>query len=99
MSEHRLLRRQRIYIPAVSINRATLKHSWIRVLVATLDEPEQICGVARRIGYTGKQEDALALYRLKIKQGHGHPTVTLPGIYIIDDGLFQDYEEWKQKQG
>ncbi len=96
MREHASLSPQHIYIPAVPITRATMKHSWHRLPVATSAAPEQICGEARRIGYTGKSASDLALYRLKIKMGHGLPTTTLPGLYIIDDGVFQDYEQWQQ---
>jgi hypothetical protein len=84
------------YIPAVAIQRATLKHSANRLAVATDTAPGQICGEARRIGYTGKGENDLALYRLKIKPGQGQPTTTLPGLYIIEGGQFLDYEQWKQ---
>ena len=88
---------QRIYIPLVAIERATQKHSWSRLPVAVASKPDHACGEARRIGYTGREEHDLALYRLKIKPG-GLPTMTLPGIYIIDEGMFQDYEEWKASQ-
>jgi hypothetical protein len=97
MKEQPLLERQHIYIPAIAITRATLKHSWNKLPVATTTAPEQVCGEARRIGYTGKGENDLALYRLKIRPGHGLSTVTLPGIYIIENALFQDYEDWKRR--
>lgn len=96
--KHVLLREQRTYIPVVAIERATLKHSWNRIAVALASEPERVCGEARRIGYTGRDEHALALYRLKIKPGGGLSTTTLPSMYIIDAGIFQDYEEWKRRQ-
>ena len=83
---------QHTYIPAIAITRATLKHSWNKVPVATVAAPEQVCGEARRIGYTGKLDSDSALYRLKIKQGKGLPTVTLPELYIIENGMFQEYE-------
>jgi hypothetical protein len=83
---------QYTYIPAIAIQRATLKHSWNKVPVATVAAPEQVCGEARRIGYTGKLDSDSALYRLKIKQGKELPTVTLPGLYIIENGMFQEYE-------
>ncbi len=87
---------QNHYIPAIAIQRATLKHSVNRLAVATSAAPKQICGEARQVGYTGKSENDLALYRLKIKPGEGQSTVTLPGFYIVEGGLFLDYEEWKQ---
>ncbi|GHO93501.1 hypothetical protein KSF_035490 [Reticulibacter mediterranei] len=98
MREQILLERPHIYIPAIAIMRATFKHSWNKIPVATTAAPEHVCGEARRIGYSGKDENDLALYRLKIRPGRGLPTVTLPGIYIIENGLFQDYEDWKRSQ-
>lgn len=95
MSEHILLERPHTYVPIIAITRATLKHSWSKIPVATAIVPDQICGEARRIGYAGKDENDLALYRLKIRPGRGLSTVTLPAIYIIEDGIFQDYEDWK----
>jgi hypothetical protein len=98
MKQNLLLSSQQTYIPAIMISRATLKYSWSRLPVATNLAPEETCGKAIRIGYTGRLDNDLALYRLKIKQGNGLPTVTLPNIYIIEEGLFLDYEQWKQSQ-
>lgn len=93
MARDLLLQPQQTYIPAVAITRATLKHSWGRIPVATSVEPETVCGEARRIGYTGKGENDLALYRLKIKPNKGVPTMTLPSVYIVDNGTFTEYEQ------
>ncbi len=97
MKERVSLSDQHIYIPSVAIIRATLKYSANKLPVSTSNNPEQICGEARRIGYTGKLDSDLALYRLKIKMSKEHPTLTLPGLYIIEDGFFQDYEQWSSK--
>ena len=83
---------QHTYIPAIAIQHATFKYSWNKVPVATVAAPEQVCGEARRIGYTGKLDSDAALYRLKIKQGKSSSAVTLPGLYIIEGGIFQEYE-------
>src|SRR5579883_261441 len=98
MKEPVVLQPQHIYIPAVAIARATFKHSWNKLPVATVAAPDHVCGEARRIGYTGKQEGDLALYRLKVKVGKGLPTMTLPSLYIIENGLFVDYEQWQQER-
>jgi hypothetical protein len=97
IKEHTPAPLQHGYQPGIPLIRATLKHSLNRLPVTSTDHPEQICGEARRVGYTSKQEDALALYRLKIRAGPGFPTITLPGFYIIDNGVFQDYERWLQE--
>lgn len=93
MAHDLLLEPQQTYIPAIAITRATLRHSWSRVPVATSLRPDKICGEARRIGYTGKTDNDLALYRLKIKPQTGYPTMTLPGMYIIENGSFSEYEQ------
>jgi hypothetical protein len=98
MDQEVVLQHQQTYIPAIAIRRATLKHSWGRLPVATLSEPKAVCGEARRIGYTGKGDSDLALYRLKIKQADHRPTMTLPELYIIDEGRFLDYDLWQRTQ-
>lgn len=98
MNQELLPRSQQAYIPAVAIDSATLKHSWNKLPVATVEVPDKICGEARRIGYSGKSGTDLALYRLKIKQRNNIPTVTLPGIYIIEGGQFLDFEQWSRQK-
>ncbi len=98
MNQEVVLQPQQTYIPAIAIRRATLKHSWGKLPVATLSAPKAICGEARRIGYTGKGDSDLALYRLKIKQADHRPTITLPELYIIDEGRFLDYDLWQHTQ-
>ena len=87
-----------MYVPSVGIMRATLRFSANRLPISPLNDPDQICGEARRIGYTGTHDYDLALYRLKIRLGQGRPTVTLPGLYIIEEGIFQEYEPQTQKK-
>ncbi len=91
MSQELLQSSQQMYIPAVTITSATFKHSWGKLPVAMTGAPERVCGEARRIGYTGKSETDFALYRLKIKSSNGIPTVTLPNLYVIKDGIFVEY--------
>ena len=96
MKEQKASLPQTIYIPGIPVDRATLKHSLNRLPVALLKQPDHICGEARRVGYTGKEDQDLALYRLKIKANKGLPTITLPGFFIIENGIFRDYEHWYQ---
>ncbi len=92
MSHELLSPSQQMYIPAIAITNATFKHSCGKLPVATTIAPERVCGEARRIGYAGKSETDLAIYRLKIKSYPGLPTVTLPNLYVIKDGLFVEYQ-------
>jgi hypothetical protein len=84
----------RTYIPAVSILRATYRKSWNKIPVATTDAPGQICGIAIRVGYTGRLDQDLAIYRLKVRAGQTLPVLTIPGFFVIDQGMFIDYDHW-----
>jgi hypothetical protein len=87
---------ENIYIPAITVNQATFRHSLSRVQIAVLQAPERICGIAQRVGYTGSQDKDLAMYRLKVKAGNDLPTITLPAFFVIENGVFVDYEQWCQ---
>src|SRR5579859_1519231 len=87
---------ENIYIPAITLNHATFRHSLSKVQIAVLQSPERICGIAQRVGYTGSQDKDLAMYRLKVKTGNTLPTITLPGFFVIENGVFVDYEQWRQ---
>jgi len=90
--------KQTVFIPAPPISRITAKHMLGKISVSQLDSPEDICGIARRIGYTGKRGDDLATYRLKIRMGSTKFFETLPAVFVVDDGIFVDYNEWRTKQ-
>ncbi len=65
-----------------------------RLPVALANTPDQVCGIALRVGYTGKQDNDLAMYRLKVKAGHNLSVITLPGFFVLEQGIFVDYEQW-----
>ncbi|HLG78971.1 MAG TPA: hypothetical protein VKX46_21345 [Ktedonobacteraceae bacterium] len=87
------IHQEHTYVPAVAIMRATRRHSLQKVPVVMNTTPRQVCGDARRIGYTGTQDSDLALYRIKIRPGNGQPTMTLPAFYILEGGVFREYEQ------
>ena len=89
---------ENVYIPATNIGSATFRHSLSKVQVAITKAPELICGFAQRVGYTGSRDKDLAIYRLKVKQRQDLPTVTLPGFFVIENGIFLDYEKWCQNR-
>ena len=89
---------EKIYIPVITLNNATFRYSLSKVQVAKLQAPEQVCGIAQRVGYTGSQDKDLAVYRLKVKSGNNLPTITLPGFFVIENGVFVDYEQWCRNQ-
>ena len=85
---------QRSYIPVLSDTSGSLEHPPPKVPVAMRTMPEQICGKARRIGFTTARRDALALYRIKTQTNNRNSYVTLPSIFVLVDGMFLDYQEW-----
>ena len=85
---------QQTYIPTVAISHVTLKHTLYRLPIATRNAPDHICGIAMRVGYTGTQEHDLTMYRLKVKTGKHLPVMTLPGFFVLEQGIFVDYEQW-----
>ncbi len=89
---------QQIYTPAVGIARITTKHAMGKVFVTALNAPDHICGIARRVGYTGKQDSDLAIYRLKVKTDPLSPVTTLPKLFVVEGGVFVDYEEWSMNR-
>jgi hypothetical protein len=83
---------QRIYRPAIALAQATMRHSVARIALTTAEAPHTICGTAFRTGYCGMKLDDFALYRLKVsgrgKARNGRETNTLPGFFILKDGVF-----------
>lgn len=65
-----------------------------KIQIAPLKQPETICGIARRVGYTGKGNEDLAIYRLKIKTKRSKLFVTLPSFLVVENGMFIDYNTW-----
>ena len=89
--------RQETYIPAVAIAQITARHTMGRIAIALADNPECICGMARRVGYTGTRDNDLAIYRLKVKEHANANATMLPTLFVVDEGLFVDYDMWQKK--
>lgn len=84
---------QPIYLPAVVPPVGTRDDSLSKYLLAMSETPERICGLARRVGYTGSKGTDFALYRLKVKYDLDLPAVTtLSGFFVLEHGLFRAYE-------
>jgi hypothetical protein len=82
---------QEQYIPTIPDERPylTVTHSWKTLPISRSSAPEQICGSARRVGYTSSQPDALALYRLRVI--YRYRSMMLPGLFVFRDGAFAVY--------
>ena len=85
---------QQSYIAVLLDTSSSLEHPPSKIPIATRTTPEQLCGKARRIGYTTPYNDALALYRIKTRTDHRSSYVTLPSIFVLAEGVFVDYQQW-----
>ncbi|GAC1428648.1 MAG: hypothetical protein PVS3B3_24150 [Ktedonobacteraceae bacterium] len=83
---------QPIYIPTVVPPIGTREHSLSRYLLALKETPDRICGLARRVGYTGPKETDFALYRLKVRTTPDLPILTLSDFFVLENGVFRAYE-------
>jgi hypothetical protein len=87
---------QQIYLPAIHDASPVFEHSLRSVPIIVSDAPDIVCGIAYRIGSTGKSRSDLAMYRLKLKISLASlRTATLPGFFVIEDGIFVEYEQWR----
>jgi hypothetical protein len=81
-----------VYMPHTSSRASPLRH----LSIATVTEPEHICGVAERIGYTGKDTQALPMYRLKVIEEGRSDRLMLPFFFVLEKGIFVEYEHWSR---
>jgi hypothetical protein len=82
---------QEQYIPVIPDGRSTLTvtHSWKTLPITRSSAPDEVCGSARRVGYSSSQPDALALYRLRAI--YRYRSIMLPGLFAFQDGAFVAY--------
>ena len=79
------------YLPAITPVTGTVGHSTRTVSIATVEAPDKVCGRALRIGYVGNLVTDFALYRLRIKFSPDLVAITLPGFFILENGIFHGY--------
>ncbi len=90
--------RQEMYRPVVAIAQITARHTMGRIAIALADEPDCVRGMARRVGYTGTHDNDLAIYRLKVRENAESNATMLPTLFVVDGGLFVDYDVWQKKR-
>lgn len=90
---------QQTYLPAIHDASPVFEQSLRSVPIVASDAPDSVCGIAYRVGSTGKSRSDLAMYRLKLKVSLASlRTATLPGFFVIEDGIFVEYERWRMHQ-
>ena len=70
-----------------------------KIPIAAQLAPQKICGIARRIGYSESSYNALALYRLKLYTPRPTIMETLPGYFVLEQGVFRDYTQPEHPNG
>ena len=91
--QHKEKSSQQRYIPATSDTSAGFLLHVIRFPIALQDAPGQVCGTAHRVGYAHLASGKQAVYRLKLRMNFaGRKTATLPGFFILVNGVFEEYE-------
>jgi hypothetical protein len=87
---------QQTYLPAIRDASPVFELSLRSIPIAVCEAPDTLCGIAYRVGSTGKSRNALAMYRLRLKVSVASlRTATLPGFFVIEDGIFVEYEQWR----
>ena len=85
---------EQTYIAAVGPADAAFMQSLRKVPLATSEQPDHICGVAQRVGYTGTSARDRPVYRLKLKTRlASFKTSVLPGFFVLEQGIFVPYEQ------
>ena len=87
---------QQTYLPAIHDAAPVFELSLRSIPIVASEAPDNVCGIAYRVGSTGKSRSDLAMYRLKLKVSiAGLRATTLPGFFVIEDGVFVEYEQWR----
>jgi DNA-binding MarR family transcriptional regulator len=90
---------QQTYLPATSDVSLVFEQSLRNIPIVARDKPDRVCGVARRVGRTGKGKHDPAIYRLKLKVDFASSkAATLPGFFVIENGVFVAFDEWSSRQ-
>lgn len=80
------------YLPALVPIVGTVAHSSSKIKIASREAPEVVCGLARRVGYTGTLQTDLAIYRLRVKASPDLLAVTLTDFFVLEGGIFHLYK-------
>jgi hypothetical protein len=83
---------QNVYVPATAETSSPSKLPKSSILLALQERPDQICGIAQRVGCTNEANYEQVIYRLKLK-AHlvGFFNTTIPGFFVLENGVFLQY--------
>lgn len=83
---------QHRYMPAYE---DVLPESTRRFPIVAQSLPEQICGVAHRIGWIGEGRKMQAIYRLKLRSHlASYGSATLPDFFVLENNVFVEYVQF-----
>ena|SRR5690348_3567267 len=82
----------KVYIPATVEAPSGLKRFKSSIPLALQETPDQICGIARRVGWKQETGSDEAIYRLKLKVSVlGLGSATVPGFFVLKGGAFREF--------
>lgn len=80
------------YVPAVTDKASEITPLIRRFPIAAQDSPDEVCGIAYRVGWVGQPNDNRMLYRLRLSPRlASYGTATFPGFYLLEKGGFVEY--------
>lgn len=83
---------QKVNIPATVEAPSALQHLKSSIPLALQETPNQICGIARRVGWKQEAGSDEAIYRLKLKVSLlGLSNATIPGFFVLEGGAFMEF--------
>src|SRR5437764_4424324 len=83
---------QNVYIPAMTETSSPSKLPKSSILLALQERPDQVCGIAHRVGCTNEANNEQVIYRLKLKAKLvGFSNTTIPGFFVLKNGVFVQY--------
>src|SRR5438552_18597119 len=63
------------------------------------ERPDEVCGVALRVGRAGTRGNDPPIYRLKLKTSMTRfKTVTLAGFFVLEKEVFIPYQLWRRRR-
>ena len=82
-----------VYVPYAADSSTEQHYLQKTIPLALLRTPDQICGVAHRIGFVYIDGYKRPIYRLKLRESRaGKKSATLPDFFILENGVFVRHE-------
>jgi len=78
-----------VYVPCAADGSTEQNYLQKTIPLALQSSPEQMCGVAHRVGYVYIDGYKRPIYRLKLRESRvGKKSATLPDFFILENAVF-----------